>query len=44
MVMDYEHWENILIYDKEKGVGVDIDIIGNKVIVDRLTYRDFEKP
>lgn len=37
-------WETIQIYDKRRGVGLDIDIIDNRVIVDRITYSDFERP
>jgi hypothetical protein len=37
-------WEHIMIYDKNRGVGVDIDIIDNHVVVDKITYRDFEQP
>lgn len=33
--------ENILIYNKEKGEGVDIDIIGNRLVVDHIDEDDF---
>lgn len=30
-----------MIYDKLKGVGVDIDIIDGRVIIDKITSEDF---
>lgn len=30
-----------MIYDKEKGLGVDIDVVNGVVIVDELTSSDF---
>lgn len=34
-------WEHIIIYDKNKGTGVDIDIIDNRIIIDKITEDDF---
>jgi len=31
-----------MIYDSLKGVGVDIDIIDRRVIIDKITAADFE--
>ena len=31
---------NFMIFDKEKGKGVDVDIVDNRVIVDNLTSKD----
>lgn len=30
-----------MIYDSKKGVGVDIDIVDNKVIIDKISADDF---
>jgi hypothetical protein len=34
--------DNILIFDKHKGEGVDVDFVGGRVIIDRITSDDFE--
>jgi len=36
--------ENILIFNKHTGVGVDIDVLDDgRIIVDRVTSRDFRE-
>ena len=34
-------WEHLMIYDSKKGIGVDIDIVDNKVIIDKISADDF---
>lgn len=33
--------EHILIYDTHAGKGMDIDILDNKIIIDKITADDF---